>query len=103
MDPIDEREERIARRAYAIWEREGRPEGRDREHWDLAAEEIAIEDNLGATLTPVQESIDSQPSPGGEPVEPVEENVENQADMPGLSDQDRNIGIPRRRGRREGA
>jgi Protein of unknown function (DUF2934) len=27
----------IERRAYAIWEREGRPQGRDFEHW-LAAE-----------------------------------------------------------------
>jgi hypothetical protein len=30
----------IAERAYAIWEREGRPHGRDLEHW-LTAEYLA--------------------------------------------------------------
>jgi hypothetical protein len=31
----------IAKRAYEIWEREGRPHGRDREHWLKAVEEIS--------------------------------------------------------------
>jgi hypothetical protein len=34
----------IAKRAYHIWEREGRPHGRDQEHWYAAEREI-----LGAT------------------------------------------------------
>lgn len=38
-----DRERRIGARAYAIWEREGRPEGRDREHWDRATREIDAE------------------------------------------------------------
>src|SRR5262249_4925557 len=38
------REDRIARRAYEIWEEEGRPHGRDQEHWRRAAEEIADEE-----------------------------------------------------------
>ena len=29
----DDRAKRIAERAYQLWEQEGRPEGRDREHW----------------------------------------------------------------------
>lgn len=33
-----DREERIRRRAHEIWEREGRPEGREREHWDQAVQ-----------------------------------------------------------------
>jgi hypothetical protein len=33
---MDEREDRIRQRAYGIWEREGRPEGRDRDHWQEA-------------------------------------------------------------------
>jgi hypothetical protein len=33
-------EEQIKARAYQIWEEEGRPEGRDREHWDQATREI---------------------------------------------------------------
>ncbi len=32
--------EAIARRAYEIWEAEGRPHGRDREHWKSAALEL---------------------------------------------------------------
>lgn len=39
MDQPDD--EAIRRRAYAIWEREGRPSGRDRDHWLQAAWELA--------------------------------------------------------------
>ena len=35
-----QREERIRRRAYDIWERDGRPEGRASEHWYRAAGEL---------------------------------------------------------------
>jgi hypothetical protein len=35
-----QREERIRRRAYDIWEREGRPEGRASEHWYRAAGDL---------------------------------------------------------------
>jgi Protein of unknown function (DUF2934) len=35
-----DREEMIRQRAYRIWEEEGRPEGRDRLHWDQAAREV---------------------------------------------------------------
>ena len=35
-----EEQEAIARRAYEIWEAEGRPHGRDREHWESAAQEL---------------------------------------------------------------
>jgi hypothetical protein len=31
----------IRERAYAIWESQGRPEGRDKENWDQAARELA--------------------------------------------------------------
>jgi hypothetical protein len=30
----------VARRAYEIWEDEGRPEGRDREHWARAEQAV---------------------------------------------------------------
>jgi hypothetical protein len=36
-------DERIRRRAYEIWEAEGRPAGRDEEHWHRAAEEVRAE------------------------------------------------------------
>jgi hypothetical protein len=36
-----QQEIRIRERAYAIWEQEGRPEGREWDHWIRAASEIA--------------------------------------------------------------
>lgn len=33
--------EQLRARAYAIWEREGCPSGKDQEHWDLAVKEMA--------------------------------------------------------------
>jgi hypothetical protein len=42
MEPED-REERIRKRAHQIWEREGKPHGRDAEHWRQAASEIDAE------------------------------------------------------------
>ena len=71
MSLIDEVEKRVQQRAYEIWEREGCPEGREADHWALAKEEIAIEDNQSQALMP-------NPSQGGddtvihpEPVEPL--------------------------------
>ncbi len=32
--------EEVARAAYALWEREGRPRGRDQEHWHRALAEV---------------------------------------------------------------
>ena len=39
----EDAENRIRLRAYAIWEREGRPDGRHIEHWFLAQREIEQE------------------------------------------------------------
>jgi len=36
----DDRQERIRRRAHAIWEQAGRPEGAHQQHWDQATAEI---------------------------------------------------------------
>jgi hypothetical protein len=38
-----DREERIKRRAHELWEHEGRPEGRQQEHWDQAVQEVESE------------------------------------------------------------
>jgi len=49
----DEREEWISKRAYALWEAEGRPHGRDHVHWEQAVHEraelerVALPDHLG--------------------------------------------------------
>ncbi|PST24023.1 DUF2934 domain-containing protein [Mesorhizobium plurifarium] len=39
-DRDSEREELIRRRAYAIWEQEGRPDGQHQRHWEQAAREM---------------------------------------------------------------
>lgn len=43
--------EEVEHRAYELWEREGRPEGRDLEHW-LAAERQLLGADSDVTLTP---------------------------------------------------
>ena len=40
-----DREERVKQRAQEIWEREGRPEGREQQNWYQALEEIAVEED----------------------------------------------------------
>ena len=42
MDETDKTdiEQRIRERAYALWEAEGRPEGRSEEYWHRASEEL---------------------------------------------------------------
>lgn len=40
----EETEERLQRRAYEIWESEGRPAGRAAEHWDAACREFGVRD-----------------------------------------------------------
>ncbi|MFM2045298.1 MAG: hypothetical protein RLY86_3874 [Pseudomonadota bacterium] len=53
---MSDRDERIRQRAYGIWEREGRPEGREAEHWGRALDEIRQE---GGASNP------EQPEDGG--------------------------------------
>ena len=43
LEHSSDRVEVIRARARAIWEREGRPEGKDRDHWHQAEQEIAAE------------------------------------------------------------
>ncbi|SDR64198.1 Protein of unknown function [Rhizobiales bacterium GAS113] len=68
-------ESRIREKAYKLWVADGRPHGRDCEHWELARELVAIEDSQRSTLKPVARE-------GGEAVEPCE-TFERQADTPG--------------------
>jgi Protein of unknown function (DUF2934) len=67
----DDLDERIKRRAYEIWEREGRPEGRGGDHWKLASEELAIEDNQRQALLPNPSGGGDDTASRGEPVEPL--------------------------------
>lgn len=44
MDHQTDTEHRIRERAHALWEAEGRPEGKREAHWEQARREIAAED-----------------------------------------------------------
>ena len=47
-----DRDERIRRRAYEIWERNGRPKGKEEEFWRLAEQELRNEDKSSPVRTP---------------------------------------------------
>jgi hypothetical protein len=47
--PIDEA---VAARAYELWEKAGKPEGRDEEFWHLAEQELLNEDKGSPRRTP---------------------------------------------------
>lgn len=57
----EQMERRIRARAHAIWEAEGRPEERDREHWMQAVRELTgegrgdVPDAPGGTKDPAEE------------------------------------------------
>lgn len=50
----------IRQRAYEIWEEEGRPEGREAEHWRRAEEEFARPP--AESLPPIEEDASSEES-----------------------------------------
>ena len=52
-------ENRIRQRAHEIWEREGRPEGRQEDHWAQACREIAEADGRGVAVS--SSSVDQDP------------------------------------------
>jgi hypothetical protein len=77
-------EDRIRRKAHELWEAEGRPHGRDSDHWTQAREIIAIEDSEKDTLLPRDYG-------SGETIEEPDEALRNLADFPNLTDQGENL------------
>ena len=71
--------ERIARKAHELWEAEGRPEGRHRDHWDAAKEIVALEDSEPSTHLPATTDRES-------PVEERSVAIDNEGEAPGLTD-----------------
>ena len=64
-----DREEKIRERAHLIWEREGRPEGRDAEHWAQARREIENEDSAATGTGGLKVTADNDPTRPGGPAE----------------------------------
>ncbi len=90
----------IRSRAHHIWEREGKPEGRSEDHWQMARSELAIEMDPGMATEP-NPAADREEVDHPEPVEPLEA-VENQGSVPGLADQDEERQYPKRRAAAKG-
>ena len=72
------RDERVRSRAYELWEKEGRPEGRDKEHWSQAETEsgdgaTAQEGSVVGTVADVpviaRKQTQSQPSGSQRPLQ----------------------------------
>ena len=61
----DDTEQRIAVRAYEIWNEEGRLLGRDKEHWAQARRDLGLSDDID--MPPLQpEPLKSKSSSGDE-------------------------------------
>jgi hypothetical protein len=95
---MDETEQRIARRAYQLWEAEGRLHGQEQDHWDRARFLIGLEDNADAGQLP-NPSVPTVQNPSGTapmhaPSEPLREAVENLGEFPGLTDQGGRTELP---------
>jgi len=47
-----EKHRRIERRAYALWQAEGQPDGRHEEHWQRAVREVDFEETASVGSKP---------------------------------------------------
>lgn len=80
----DDYNERVRRRAYQIWLEEGRPEGREEIHWEMARELVAIEDGQTSALKPVRRSS-ADPELAADTVEPAAPAA-NMGELPTMTD-----------------
>lgn len=74
-----ERENKVRDRAYALWQAEGEPHGRDRDHWTQAELELGDDDSAAAEPadspaadTPLTDTQDTAPAaePADSPAAP---------------------------------
>jgi hypothetical protein len=78
-------EERIRERAYRLWIEEGRPHGKEAEHWERARELLALESDPEEGKQEPDKGYNN-PGPWGEPVEEASV-LENQGEFPTTTDQ----------------
>lgn len=70
MSPKTPTEAEIAKKAYDLWEAEGRPEGRDIAHWHQAAQNVAepvIAPIAEPTSAAVVEEVSAEEAPAPKP------------------------------------
>jgi hypothetical protein len=67
---MDTREDRIRAKAHDLWEADGRPEGKDRQHWEQAAKLIAEQEREAAKaeVDPDQTQDPLKRSATGDPI-----------------------------------
>ena len=65
-------EERVRQRAYTLWQLQGCPNGREKEHWDQAVQEICRDGGTSATAGAFDRDLHSDvgnTTPQGKPSE----------------------------------
>jgi hypothetical protein len=60
LEDTPEREARIRKRAYLLWEADGCPNGREDEFWERARELVGMEESRGAGLLPNPATLDER-------------------------------------------
>ncbi|CAM2149753.1 DUF2934 domain-containing protein [Paraburkholderia tropica] len=65
----DEREERIRRRAYQLWEDDGSPEGKADEYWGRAEKQVAAEYDAEGEVSDVATDQASKRRHAGAPLQ----------------------------------
>jgi hypothetical protein len=55
---VSERKTRVEQYAYGLWEQEGRPHGRDKDHWHRAERALA---DQGVSAAPGASSVEATP------------------------------------------
>ena len=82
----------ISRRAYELWEREGRPEGSDLRHWLAAEQELGVSQNDNGNISdspsraessaPRNSGADTRPLQGTRGAPPVSRDQKRPASAP---------------------
>ena len=67
---LDAREERIRAKAHELWEADGKPEGRDRAHWEQAAKLVDEEERQAARANshPEAAAREGKPTDSSDPI-----------------------------------
>lgn len=107
---MDDDEHRIRERAYRIWEEEGRPEGREHEHWHRARERVAGERSekdsasrrkpaspASASPMPSSSAPSSSAPPPAAPASPAKQpvgGIGKPGPLPGVDNQRQDVSEP---------
>jgi hypothetical protein len=68
-------EHRVRERAYALWETDGKPHGRDVEYWERARTLIGMEESAGSGLLPNPATTPDSPRETGIEEASIQENL----------------------------